>query len=225
MITEKSKKSAKVIGFIIIVLAIVAVVMLISKAINSIKAKEGDAPHDYSKYQEMLVPVVMNDIDEFDDVTKANMSELIEASLWAILKSDINTDDFASEDGNLLIPASAVEKQFITLFGTDVKIKHGTVSTIDFEFEYDSSNQTYKVPITGVVPTYSPKVLDKSEKSNMIILTVAYLSGSEWEQDKDGNFIEPAPSKYVKVSLRRNKDKSYYICAIQPTSEPEAMSK
>ncbi len=225
MSADKKKKTAKFLGFIIIVFAIIGVVMLIVSISGNIKAKKNDTSADYLKYQKMLVPVVMNDIDEFDDVTKANMSQLVEASLWSILKGDINTDDYASEDGSLLIPATVVEKQFVKLFGNDVIIKHGTVSTIAFEFEYDSNNQVYKVPITGVDPIYTPHVLDKTDKSNTIILTVAYLSGSEWEQDEYGSFVAPAPSKYVKVTLRRNKDKSYYIFAIQPTSAPETISK
>ncbi len=223
MSTPQKKSWAFPLGILVIIFAVVGLVVAIIAAVNGIVGLVDNSDAERKKYQTMLVPVVMNDIDEFDDVTKANMSQLIEASVWSIIKGAVNTDEYETQDDVILFPQKDVEEAFVKLFGTDVKIEHQSVYSTAFEFEYDSEKQVYKVPITGVDPTYTPKVLDMEEKSNTIILTVAYLSGSEWTQSETGEMVEPAPSKYVKITLR-NKDKDYHISAIQMTGAPETMT-
>lgn len=223
MSTPQKKGWALPLGIIIIIFAIVGVVVAVTAAVRGIAGVLDNSAAEKQKYQTMLVPVVMNDIDEFDDVTKANMTQLIEASVWSIIKGSVNTDEYETEDGAILFPQADVENAFVSLFGSDVTIEHQSVYSTAFEFEYDSEKQVYKVPITGVDPTYTPKVLTVDEKGNTKILTVAYLSGSEWTQAETGEMVEPNPSKYVKVTLRQ-KDKAYYISAIQATDAPETLS-
>lgn len=222
---KQNKKWAKPLGLLVILLAIVGVVFIIITIVNSIVSKStAKKEATMLKYQSMLAPVVMNDIDDFDDITKANMSQLIEASVWSIIGSDVATDEYETEEGMILFPADKVEAEYNKLFGTERAIEHQTVTSIGFEFQYDGDRGVYKAPITGVDPTYTPKVLDMSEKSNTIVLTVAYLSGTGWTQADNGDMVAPTPSKYVRVTLRQ-KDKATYISAIQPTSAPETMSK
>lgn len=222
---RQDRKWAKPLGLLVIILAIVGVVFIALTIVNSIVAKKTAARNaEMQKFQTMLVPVVMNDISEFDDITKADMGQLIEASIWSIIKSDVATDEYEIEDGMIFYPAADVEAKYISLFGSEREIEHQTVASSAFEFVYDSEREAYKVPITGVDATYTPKVLDMTEKSNTIVLTVGYLSGSGFVQAENGDMVEPSPSKYVKVTLRE-KGKAYYISAIQPTSAPETMSK
>jgi len=222
---KQNKKWAKPLGFLVILLAIVGIVFIVITIVNSISAKATASKNaKMQEFQKMLVPVVMNDIDDFDDITKANMNQLIEASVWAIIKSDVATDEYEVEDGMILYPAADVEKEFISLFGAEREIEHQTVTSAAGEFAYDEERGVYKAPITGVDPTYTPKVLDITEKSNTVILTVAYLSGSGFEQADNGDIVEPTPSKYVNITLRQ-KGKAYYISAIQPTNAPETLSK
>lgn len=222
---KQNKKWAKPLGLLVILLAIVGVVFIIITIVNSIVSKSAAKKEaTMLKYQSMLAPVVMNDIDDFDDITKANMSQLIEASVWSIIKNDVATDEYQTEDGMILFPADKIEAEYTRLFGSERAIEHQTVTSIGFEFQYDGDRGVYKAPITGVDPTYTPKVLDMSKKSNTIVLTVAYLSGTGWTQADNGDMVAPTPSKYVRVTLRQ-KDKATYISAIQPTSAPETMSK
>lgn len=222
---KQNKKWAKPLGLLVILLAIVGIIFIIITIVNSITAKaESKKKTEMQNFQKMLVPVVMNDIDDFDDITKADMSQLIEASVWAIIKGDVATDQYEVEDGLILYPATEVEAKFVSLFGAERDIEHKTVSSAGFEFTYDEEKGAYKAPITGVDPTYTPRVIDITEKSNTVILTVAYLSGSGFEQAENGDIVEPTPSKYVKVTLRQ-KGKGYYISAIQPTSAPETLGK
>ena len=91
---KQNKRWAKPLGFLVIILAIVGIVFIVLTAVDTIVSKrEAAKVAEMQKFQTMLVPVVMNDISEFDDITKADMSQLIEASIWAIIKSDVATDE------------------------------------------------------------------------------------------------------------------------------------
>lgn len=225
--TEPVKKEGRFVKplgaltFIFAIIGLAAVIALIAigidKAVVNSNAKKADA------YQEFLTPVVMNDPDSFDDISKANMSQLVDISIWGIVKDGVDTESYQYEDGKLLLPQADVEKEFKKLFGNDIKIVHQTVSGSAYEFEYDSSAKVYKLPITGIDAAYTPKVVKIEKKRSSVVLTVAYLSGSEWEQAANGDMIEPSASKYVKITLRFNEDKSYYISAIQDTDAPETV--
>lgn len=221
---QPTKKWALPLGIIVIIFAVVGLIFVIKAAVTGIVGLFDTKTDQMKKYQTMLVPVVMNDIDEFDDITKANMGQLIEASIWSIIKSDVSTDEYETDADKIMIPQADVDKAFSKLFGTAVSPAHQSVYSSAFEMEYDSGKQVYKVPITGVDATYTPRVLEIDEKSNTLVLTVAYLSGSEWSQSDSGELVAPEPSKYVKVTLRQ-KDKAYYISAIQATDPPEAVTE
>lgn len=161
------------------------------------------------------------DPDNFDDITKADMSELIDISIWSLLKSDITPDRYESNESGMIIPKADVENQFKKLFGTEIAPVHTTVEGYGYVFAYDENAGVYTIPLTGIVPIYTPKVIDRETSSDTVVLTVACLPGEAWEQDENGQMVEPAPDKYIKVTLRV-KDGAQYISAIQATTAPEA---
>ncbi|MDE5994313.1 MAG: hypothetical protein K2G60_02240, partial [Oscillospiraceae bacterium] len=160
-------KAAFPIGLAVTVLALIglaSVIVLISTGIKNLAAKN----KDYSQYNKLLTPVVLIDPSGFDDITKADMSELIEMSVWAILKSDISPDTYDIGEGGIIIPEADVTEQFKMLFGTEVTPVHATVEGYEYEFAYDADAKTYTIPITGIVPIYTPKVIDKKESADKI---------------------------------------------------------
>lgn len=212
-------KAAFPIGLAVTVLALIGlacVIVLISTGIKNLAAKN----KDYSQYNKLLTPVVLIDPSGFDDITKADMSELIEMSVWAILKSDISPDTYDIGEGGIIIPEADVTEQFKKLFGTEVTPVHATVEGYEYEFAYDADAKTYTIPITGVVPIYTPKVIEKKESADKIILTVALIRGEAWQQGADGSMVAPEPDKYINVTLRV-KDSVQFISAIQATTTPE----
>lgn len=212
-------KAAFPVGVVITVLALVglaSVIVLISTGIKNLAAKS----KDYSEYNKLLTPVVLIDPSGFDDITKADMSELIEMSVWAILKSDISPDTYTVGEGGIIIPEADVTEQFKKLFGTEVTPVHATVEGYEYEFTYDADAKTYTIPITGIVPIYTPKVIDKEKGADQIILTVALIAGEAWQQGADGSMVEPDPDKYIRVTLR-TQDGVQFISAIQATTTPE----
>ena len=223
---EKTKKKhngthklAFPIGMLVVLLAAIGLVTIIISAVNGIDSAVQKSKN-YEEYEKILTPVVLIDPNTFDDITKADMSQLIEISIWSLLKSDISPDTFESNESGLLIPKEAVEKQFVELFGTEITPAHATIDGYALEFQYDAKTEAYTVPLTGVTPVYTPKVVDKTTTADSIVLTVACLAGDAWEQGENGEMIEPSPDKYIKITLRE-KDENLYISAIQSTTTPE----
>jgi len=210
-------------GLAIIALAVIGVITIISSGVNGVK-KLTDNSKLKAEYEQFLVPVVMNDPDPFDDLSKANMSQLLDSSIWALLKSGKNPDEYKYiDDGDIsgmVIPKDDVKYYFEKLFGTEIQPVNMSVQGGSLDFIYDETRQSYIVPITGEPEIYTPKVYNIDKKGDSIILTVGYLAASDWKQDAQGNFIAPEPNKYMKITLRV-KDKSYYISAIQATDALE----
>jgi hypothetical protein len=173
-----------------------------------------------AQYNEFLVPVVANDPEPFDDIALANSADLIDITLWAILKGDLAPDQYDYKDGAMLIPAADVEKRFASLFGSEVRPVHQTITNFGYEFVYDKTDAVYKIPLTGMSPIYTPRVTDIEKKSSSIILTVAYIGGDSWTQDKQGNYIPAEPDKYMSITLREVNGE-YHISAIQAKNAPE----
>ncbi|MBQ6707505.1 MAG: hypothetical protein IJM97_00995 [Clostridia bacterium] len=213
---EKRSISSLIIGFIVMLFAVIGVVVSIVFIVGKI-SDAADNSEKKAEYEAFLAPVVMNDPTPFDDITLADTSQLIEASIWSLMGDNLSPDKYTYSDGGILIPQSDVEKAFEKLFGNEVTPEHKTVNEY---FVYDETQKGYLIPVTGVLPIYTPKVCSISKFSKITTLTVGYLRSSDWETDENSKLIEPQPSKYVKISLSE-KDGKYHIISLQDTIPPE----
>ena len=219
----KKKKRSKpnlIVGLGVLLLALAGAVSLIitagNKISDSIQLKNAEK---YSAYEEFIAPVIMNDPDTFDDVTVADPSQLISITIWSLLDSNAEPDKYEYTDEGMLLPQKDVEEKFISLFGNEVKVNHSNVDGGGIDFKYSEKKKAYLIPITGITPIYTPKVISAKENSSSVELTVGYLSSTDWQQDSDGNMIAPEPGKYMKITLGKNSDESYFVRAIQTNSD------
>ncbi len=216
---NKKQKWAFPVGLIVVLLAAIGFATVVVAGVKGIDTAIDKSRH-YEEYEKFLTPVVLIDPDSFDDITKADMSQLMEISIWSLLKNDVAPDSFESNDSGLSIPKSAVEEEFVELFGTEVTPVHGTIEGYGIDFAYDNTSETYTVPLTGVTPIYTPDVVDISKTTDTVVLTVACLSGNAWEQGENGEMVAPTPDKYIRITLRENEE-NLFISAIQNTTAPE----
>ena len=215
----KEKKNSKllnyVVGTVVVLLVITGIVSIFSSGASKIKEMRlASKAEKYASYETFISPVIMNDPDTFDDVSKANQSQLIAISIWSILRDNVEPDKYEYTDGGMLMPEKEVEEKFRVLFGDEIKISHTTVDG-GVEFKYSEKKKCYIIPITGITPIYTPDVLEADEKTNSIVLTVGYLASEDYSQDAKGNLVPPEPAKYVKVTLRKGQSGEYYVAAIQ----------
>lgn len=221
---KKRKGQSKLafpLGLVIIIFAVIGVIFAVGAGIEGVK-KLTDNSEKKIEYESMLIPVVMYDPDMFDDVSAANINQLTVCSVWAVIKDeDIYPGKYDTDDqGNIMIPAQDVEKKFAELFGSSVVPTHIGVKGDFDEFSFNEQSRCYLVTSAGTVPIYTPEVVDIDKSSNTVTLTVGYLASEAWAQDSSGKFVQPEPSKYVKITLRED-ETGYYISAMQATDAPE----
>ena len=214
---KKTNKTLNyIVGTVVVLLVIIGAVSIVSFCAGKISSKRAEAANEkLAQYESFIAPVIMNDPDTFDDVSKANQSQLVAITIWSILQDNAEPDKFEYADDGMLLPQSDVESKFQMLFGSEVKITHATVDGGGIEFKYSEKKECYIIPITGITPIYTPKVIEADEKGNSVVLTVGYLAGEDWAQDAEGNMVEPEPAKYMRVTLRKNSDGNYYVASIQ----------
>lgn len=213
------KKLAFPIGLIVVLLALTGLVTVVVSVVNLVDSAIVKSKN-YEQYESYFVPVVHIDPTTFDDVTKADMNELIEISIWSLLKSDNTPDKFPTNENGLAIPKAEVEKEFLELFGSEITPTHGNIEGYGIDFLYDSVTGIYTVPLTGVTPIYTPDVVDVQKSTDTVVVTVACLAGDAWAQAENGEMVAPSPDKYLKITLRET-DGNLFISAIQNTSAPE----
>lgn len=222
----KQKKGARrwafPLGLLITILSVVGIVTILVAGISATK-KAVQKGKNFDEYNQLLVPVIMNDPDAFDDVTKAKPNQLLDIAIWSIIKAGLSPEEYEYSDRGILVPEADVTAVFHKLFGPEVEPEHASVEGYNYDFEYDAAKQVYVIPLTGVTPLYTPKVVSTEKKHNAVVITVAYLAGDQWHQDDMGKMVEPEPEKYMRVTLRKVED-AYYISALQNTSALEIAS-
>lgn len=204
------------VGILVLLLAAAGTVSLGLQLWRQISSSAGEKNRQrFAAYEAFIAPVIMNDPDTFDDITMADMDQLISITLWSILDDNPEPDQYEYTDKGMLLPKSEVEERFASLFGGERKPDHRSVDGGGIEFLYSEKEKSYIIPITGITPIYTPKVIEAEEKDKAVYLTVGYLASTDWQQDSQGNMVSPEPSKYMDITLGISADGSYYVRAIR----------
>lgn len=212
---RRKRRSRKgfVFGLFIILLACVGAWTVASDAAEYIKAIVRN-DEQIAIYNTFLAPVVENDPDTFDDISKANPAQLLDISIRALLGDNLDPEKYSYEEGALIIPQADVEGYFTKYFGAAAKPAHASVAGYGYEFIYDENALVYKVPITGVTPLYYASVVDTEKRGDASILTVAYMATEAYGRVENGVPVPAEPDKYMRITIRQV-DSSYVITAIQ----------
>lgn len=234
MAKNKGKnKLAFPVGIIAGILAIVGLITVINFAIDTVKDFT-DNTAEKAEYEKMLKPVVMFDPDPFDDLTQADVSQLLNSAVWALLMSDEGADKYPYSEGEtfgIVVPQADIEDYFISLFGTEIDIAslHSSIDMSEYEITYDAALKSYILPVTGVESAYTPKVYEIEKQGSSKILSVGYIGSLAWAQIENGEYTAPEPDKYMKITLRERSGGMMYVSSIQSvdgqevigTTEPE----
>jgi len=218
---EKKKKKKKIrfafpLGLLITVFALVGLAVTVRYAYGAIRNLL-DQSELKAQYSDFLVPLVCNDPDPFDDISKADMSQLIDCAIWANIINDPETSRFqySEAESGYLMPQADVEASFARLFGSELKPAHRSIETGAYEFRYSPELKSYVIPVTGIDPVYVPQVTDIDRTGDSVVLTVAYLRKADPQLDNRGNLAEPQVSKVMFVTLRSSGGDTYTINALQ----------
>jgi len=220
-IKEEKKKKKKIrfafpLGLLITGFALVGLFFTVSYAYGAIR-NVLDKSELKAQYSDFLVPLVYNDPDPFDDISKANMAQLIDCAIWANIENDPDPNRylFSETEFGYIMPREDVDASFTVLFGSEVKPVHQSIETGAYEFRYSPELKSYIIPLTGIDPVYIPRVTEIDRTGDSVVLKVAYLRKGDPQQDSRGNPVEPQASKYMFVTLRSSGGDNYYISALQ----------
>ncbi len=228
MAKNKGKnKLAFPIGIIAGILAIVGLITVINFAIDTVKDFT-DKTAEKAEYEKLLKPVVMFDPDPFDDLTQADVSQLLNSAVWSLLMSEDGADKYPYSEGEtfgIVVPQKDIEDCFISLFGTEIDIAslHSSIDMSEYEITYDAALQSYILPITGVESAYTPKVYEIEKQGSSKILSVGYIGNLAWAQIEDGEYTTPEPDKYMKITLRERSGGLMYVSSIQSVDGQEVI--
>ena len=231
MAERKKKKGSKnnfafPVGVIASILAVVGLITVITFAVNGIKNLT-DKTADKAEYEKMLAPVVMFDPDPFDDLTQADVSQLLNSAVWALLMSEEGADKYSYSEGEtfgIVVPQKDIETHFNNLFGNEIDIAsmHASIDMSEYDITYDAALQSYILPITGVESAYTPKVYDIEKQGSSLVLSVGYIGNKAWVQVADGEYAAPEPDKYMKITLRERSG-GMYVSSIQAADGQEVI--
>ncbi|MBQ2842021.1 MAG: hypothetical protein IJE72_03200 [Clostridia bacterium] len=227
MSAKKTKKNkfAFPVGIIAIILAIIGLITVVRFSVDTVQNLT-DKTAQKKEYEQMLKPVVMFDPDPFDDLTRADVSQLLNSAVWALLMSEDGADKYPYSEGEnfgIIVPQADIETYFISLFGTEIDIAsmHSSIDMSDYDITYDAALKSYILPITGVESAYTPKVYEIEKQGSSLILSVGYIGNNAWVQVADGEYSAPEPDKYMKITLRERSGGMMYVSSIQSTDGQE----
>lgn len=227
MSAKKTKKNkfAFPVGIIAIILAIIGLITVVRFSVDTVQNLT-DKTVQKKEYEQMLKPVVMFDPDPFDDLTRADVSQLLNSAVWALLMSEDGADKYPYSEGEnfgIIVPQADIETYFISLFGTEIDIAsmHSSIDMSDYDITYDAALKSYILPITGVESAYTPKVYEIEKQGSSLILSVGYIGNNAWVQVADGEYSAPEPDKYMKITLRERSGGMMYVSSIQSTDGQE----
>lgn len=95
---KRKNRWAFPLGLVITVFAVIGLVCVILAGVNATK-KAVIKSKNIDEYNTMLTPVVMNDPDPFGRHHKGNKNQLIDISVWSILKSNLSPDKYEYGEG------------------------------------------------------------------------------------------------------------------------------
>lgn len=167
------------------------------------------------RFERLLLPVVMFDPVPFESVQEVDPLVLLRSSLWAALISEKRGSYEADPLNRLIVPASDVDVQCASLFGTDIKLEHQSFGNIETTYAYNPETNSYYVPNTGEVDFYTPSVQRIVKEGDVYTLTVGYMPPlnvfTQLTADESGR---TQPDKYMLYKLLKVRD-HFQLTAIQ----------
>jgi len=210
---KRAHKWAFPLGVILTALAVVGVVSLARLAVDGIR-RQIENPEETRRYEKFLEKIILHDPDPFDDVgavPTGNIPQLLDISIWFILKNDAMVASLPTDenDGSVLISAAKVEASYEKIFGS-LPPTHASIEGSDFNFVYDPEAKVYRVPVGGTFNIYLPRVVDSRKTGSAIELTVNYLASNDFNLDENGLYPkDPEPAKTMLITLFAQEDEAY----------------
>ena len=194
-----------------------------------------DQSEEYTMYENRLEGMVMFDPLPFDSIANMNDTTLRSAAVWGTVYDILDTEYGLStytrdeETDMALLPAVEVDAYLTRLLGPSFKLDHRSFDgEDDMTITFDETRQCYLIPVTSMVSSYTPRVVDMFKRSGQLYVTVGYIPNA----DETDLTTQPsdAPVKYMDYIFSRTGG-NWYLTSLQvsdkkadvkPTATPTA---
>ena len=204
--TEKGRRrgryrSAALVGFIELILAVIGIIALASLGIRAIQ-KANDDTELRAELEDFLTPIVQYNPSAFTDVNETQQDSLLLAAVWRIteaerirqLQENSSVSKYEMDDlGRMLISVKEVEESYAFLFGTTAKPYHHTIGDkgMSFTVEYDEEAGLYHIPTFSSSSIYVAVTDKLTKKGDTVTVRIGYVLYSKIGYDSKGNKIDP----------------------------------
>jgi hypothetical protein len=218
---KKKRAQMTAVGAAVLIFAVVGVLSIIWLAGSSLISYTRGyfSPDDTTEFFEQYIgPIVAEDPAPFDDISQLDKNWMLKTAIWAALRGQENSGQYAyTSDNRQILPAADLTKVYKKYFGDSQKPEFKTLTDSGVTYEYNANEKCYYVPIVAVSNAYTPTVTNLSRDGNNVKLTVDYIPSSGWGQNPDGTVSMPEPAKtliYVLVGSNGN----YALQSVQNTA-------
>lgn len=196
--------------FIAITLSLISIFMVVLLVFTL--NKNSTFSKDTHEYESFILPVVMQDPQAFEDISKADMQMVAESSVWnAILSKPKDYYNNFDDYGNVIIPIDDIYNSAKELFGPDCPLNIENINSSTL-FDIDSQENTLHIKPKSSYKCYTPSVQIEKINTNSIILSVLYLP-QETPYSSDNSEINT--QKKMRYTLEKGvSGQKYYIKAI-----------
>ncbi len=212
--SRKGKRGYLVAGFICTIFAIIGVVFCVMQGIRWIRDFV-DSSSLKRQLEDVLYPVVVMDLPEYEDASEAAPEMLMSAAVMDILMYD-DLSKYTEVFDVISIPAEDVKNRAEAMFGVTLSDEYMTLFAAGELFFYDESSGSYNVPSSPVIFSYAPEVQNISRVEDMYTVTVIYRADTAQWQHRSENFTS-AGEKTMEITLVKIED-DYQIVRIKNVS-------
>ncbi len=203
---KKSRKSGRILMFIVGVLVIIFAVIGVVSTVSAATSAIGDIANNTAlknEFQLFLYPAVASDIPTFENSETLTNSTVIKTAIQKIMLTG-DTSKYQSDTGVLYIPEFDVETNAKSIFGGAITIEHTTVGFGVEQASYDAEKKTYAVVDTERMPVYYPEIRGFTAIGETYTVEVAYYPPTV---EIAGLDKEPMMMKLMKYTIVKSGDK------------------
>lgn len=222
---QARRRRRVILGVIICVLVVIGITTIMTSAFRITKKLTDDSA-ERAEFENRVYSLVMLDVLPFDSLENANQEVLIQTCIWNVMFNEDLSQFAVNEYGEYIIPAVDVDRYAAKLFGPNFKLKHHEFKTSDqLLFAFDEDTQCYTMPVTGVVDSYTPKVVNIKKGRGSKIVTVGYvqMNSNSFMGLGTGNQEKSEPVKYYDYVFTKI-DGEFYLTSIEESETKPSSS-
>lgn len=182
---------------------------------NIVSGLAAEYSASYDSYNSIASPLVMADINPFEEVGQIDMDSANCAALTKLLFEQTK-EGYASYDskGSLLIPAEDVKSASKSLFGPGFNLFTQSPKTASF-YSFTPEDNMYHVAACTDAERCIPFITRLKETSDALILYVGYIPPTDPYRTNRVQTVTPTPEKQMEYTLKKDPDKgSYYVASV-----------